>query len=291
MQAENSGKINQYKKRKRRSPNYPYLSLRDALDKAEVVFDSEHNNYCPVDAVASLWKASPKSSSLQKSIAALVQFGLFDEKGSGSKREVKVSDLAVNILVPPDQAERLSAIRDAALAPKLHSELWARYNTRLPKNDNSIMHYLVSGREEGVFNKDAAVHFIKSFRDTLAFARLEEGGEIPSGNEAFDTQNEDKTSTSPEASVKDAKPKEEGPFFSTPRGQSANAESMIELPITLPSLKIAAVRVPKTMTNLEFESLLATLSSFRGALVREQLREHSDSNENDDEENRRWIDI
>jgi hypothetical protein len=175
------------KKHVRRSPNYPYLALSQAIGKARTLHDSEHDHFVPVEAAARLWKLSPTSSSLQKTIAALTQYGLIEEKGSGSGRQVKVSGRALDILIRPDHSpERQKALRDAALAPKLHSELWEKYDKRLPKSDESLRVFLLREREDGVFNKDSVDDFLKRFRETLAFAKIDDGTTI---GEAKDDSN------------------------------------------------------------------------------------------------------
>lgn len=42
---------------------------------------------------------------------------------------------------------------------------------------------------------------------------------------------------------------------------------MRDLPITLPSLAVAVLRVPVPMTKTDFDALLSALQSFEGALL------------------------
>jgi hypothetical protein len=160
------------KAHKHRSPAYPAIGLKEAIEKASVLHDCEDRHYAPLDALSAHWEIKQSNSSIQGIISALKQFGLLEEQGSGESRQFRVTDLALDILTyehdPPKQA---GAIRQAALKPAIHQELWAKYGGKLPSDPN-IKAYLTREREPIKFNKKHVEGFIAQFRDTLAFAKV-----------------------------------------------------------------------------------------------------------------------
>ena len=157
-------------KRKHRSPAYPGIDLREALAKAEVIRRMEGKNPAPVSAVLEHWGYKPRSGQGKVALSALIKFGLLEDEGSGENRKVRLTPLALKILLDdrPESPERLEAIRTAALMPAIHKELWGKYQGSLP-SDANLRYYL---RTERGFQDEAADLFIKQFRSTLAFAQL-----------------------------------------------------------------------------------------------------------------------
>src|SRR4051812_14070001 len=102
-----------------RSPNYPYITLPAALDRAKQLYDVEKRGAAAIPVVAKHWDYSPKSSGLLQSIAALKSYGLLDEEGRGDDRRVRLSDLALRILLDqrPDPRERREMLQRSARMP------------------------------------------------------------------------------------------------------------------------------------------------------------------------------
>jgi hypothetical protein len=127
-------------------------------------------------------------------VAALKSFGLFDEIESGGSRTFKVSELGLKIVADkrPDSPEREAAIREAALRPKIHAEIWRKYNGRLP-SDAELEYRL---ENDWNFNKNVIKTFIKELRDTISFANLKDTDIIgePEGGEGTSVEDEDRVS-------------------------------------------------------------------------------------------------
>jgi hypothetical protein len=68
----------------------------------------------------------------------------------------------------PGEPRHQAAIRDAALAPKLHAELWDQYGAEMPA-DIEVRRFLIRGRN---FYDRAADKFIREYKATLEFAGL-----------------------------------------------------------------------------------------------------------------------
>src|SRR5262245_52956023 len=103
-------------KTKIRSPAYPGINLEDAITYAEQLYEQEDGRFANVEAVAEHWEMAVKSSSFQVALAALKHFGFLVDEGSKENRRVKLTDLALDIVIHElGSANREQAIRDAAL--------------------------------------------------------------------------------------------------------------------------------------------------------------------------------
>jgi len=157
---------------KKRSPNYPGISLDMAIQRAGELYAKERQHPAPVLTVAQHWNYKSFNGPASVSLAALKKFGLLEDVGSGDARAARVSDVAVEIIASPHQQQRQAAIRDAALRPEIHREMWERYGPQLP-SDATLQWELTRSRG---FTETGASEFIREYKATLAFARLEEAG-------------------------------------------------------------------------------------------------------------------
>jgi len=157
-------------RRKGRSPNYPGISLDVAIQRAGELYAKERQHPAPVTTVARHWSYKSFNGPASVSLAALKKFGLLEDEGSGDARVARVSDVAVEILANPHEERKRAAIRDAAIRPEIHREMWERYGSQLP-SDATLQWELTRSRG---FTETGAAEFIREYKATLAFARLEE---------------------------------------------------------------------------------------------------------------------
>lgn len=155
-------------RRKGRSPAYPAISLEKAIQRARLVHDAEGTYKVPVSSVVSKWGYSSLNGPASLTVSALKKFGLFDDEGNKAERTVAVTDLAVRILKHPNPEERQAAIREAALCPSIHMEMWEQYGTKLP-SDETLEWRLT--RDRG-FTQTGAREFVREWRETMTFAGL-----------------------------------------------------------------------------------------------------------------------
>lgn len=105
---------------------------------------------------------------------------------SDTGKDVRLSKLALDILLDqqPDSVERKEFIKQAAMTPKIHKELWGKWQDELP-SDATILTYLI--RDRG-FNEPAAKDLLVEYKDTLSFAKVSKSDKMPS-NESGDEDN------------------------------------------------------------------------------------------------------
>lgn len=165
------------KRPKGRSPSYPALDLKTAIDRARRLYEQERHHATPVETAVRHWGYKSLSGPANGALAALKKFGLSLDEGSGATRRVRLTDLAVDIIANPDQVRREAAIRQAALTPPIHRELWDRWGRELPSDENLRWEL---HRERG-FTETGATEFIAEYRATIDFAKLEPRSEVDDG--------------------------------------------------------------------------------------------------------------
>lgn len=161
--------------RKSRSPNYPRLGLAEAIEQVNKVYKKERTHKTSREAVAeALGYTSLNGASMGK-IGTLRQYGLLEEDDDG----LRVSQDAVAlVMLPEGDPERVTALRKAAFAPRLFSELRSEYGETLP-SDVSLRYALI---KKG-FTEKAANDAIRAYRDTLEFVSEEAAEYTDAGDE------------------------------------------------------------------------------------------------------------
>jgi len=143
-----------------RSPKYPNYPLSVAIENIRKVYDADRTASLPREVIARHLGYSGLSGASDGNIATLAQYGFLERTSSG---EMKVSQLAIDILVPEDENQRKTAINKAALAPSLFLEIWNHFEKRIP-SDEALRTYLL--RRE--FNDRAINPIMKSFAPTVS---------------------------------------------------------------------------------------------------------------------------
>lgn len=135
------------KKAKERSPNFPFISLANALERARQFMAEEKRGSAPFTVAAGHWGYSSTSSGAMQTAAALKSYGLISDEGSGPQRKVRLTDLALRILLDdrPNSIEREQYKRQAALSPTVAVEIYQKWPDSLPSEAN-LRHYLILER-------------------------------------------------------------------------------------------------------------------------------------------------
>jgi hypothetical protein len=161
-----------------RSPPFPTLSLQRALERAEQIYRQERDHPAPMASLARAWGMSPTSSGPVVTVAALRQYGLVEDEGSGEGRKIRLTHDALRIILDkvPSSPTRLEAIRRAFLSPRIFTELWDRWKSDLP-SEQTMINYLVLERRlnnQAPFSEQSASELLANYRASLPFACPEE---------------------------------------------------------------------------------------------------------------------
>lgn len=143
---------------KARSPGYPAIGLKEAIEKVKLVYAKEYQNKVPRKVVAEHMGYGSLSGASLPVLAALNKFGLLDGRGD----ETRVSDRALAIIAhEPGAPERLAAIREAADEPALFVELDGKFPAG-KASDAAIRSYLLTSK----YLPEAADTAIRAYRET-----------------------------------------------------------------------------------------------------------------------------
>ena len=144
---------------RRRSPNYPGISLQVAIERIGVIHRLQGQAPEPREVVAKHLGFGGLNGAALKVLSALLKYGLLDDVGAG---ECRVSDTAINILAPNSEQEKRKAIELAAFSYPLFAEFRERWEGSMP-SEESLRAYLVRRH----FSETAIKSVLESYKDTL----------------------------------------------------------------------------------------------------------------------------
>ena len=247
----------QAKRKKGRSPSYPGIDLQEALARAKTLYGIERRNRIPVMTALEHWGYKSASGPGAVVLAALKKFGLVEDEGTGSKRHVKLTPLALQIIQDEreDSPERGDAIRQAAMLPPIHSQLWSEYGGDLPSDANLRFKLL----NERAFTESGAAEFIREFRRTIAFAKQADSDSL--SEDVGDKAEEERRSGMGGAGIALRPP---------PSAQT------VQLPIS--PAEWATLQAPFPLTEAKWKQMLAVLNAMKPALV-QNGEEHAEAPE------------
>lgn len=168
-----------------RSPRFPSHSLDEALVYAKKIYDGVHKSTVDSETALRIMGFSGRNGASASALGSLRQFALIEGMGE----RTRVSDLAISIFAPIDNAERVGALRESAFRPKAFAAISERFANKIPALDEPIKAFLV--REQG-FGPAGAKQCIESLRATISFLE----GEAESLTEAKPETHGDETAAS-----------------------------------------------------------------------------------------------
>lgn len=240
-----------------RSPSYPFLSLKKAIDLADKFYNEEGKHKAIPDIAIEHLGYKASSSTGIRALAALTSFGLLDADGAGVERRVWVSELGRAILLDlrEKSPERMKAVQEAALKPPIYRELWERWGSDLP-SEATIKTVLLKDLD---FNAAALGPFIKNMKATFEFARLSGLSEMSEEEFADDVEEEEDVEQEVSTKLNPKKP-----------SHTPNVEiQSITLPLIGGGMAILQIPVPLSEENFDF--LVGLLGSMKKALIKKEV--------------------
>lgn len=229
-----------------RSPNYPAIGLEKAVERAQTLQGQGATKHLiPLTVAFTAWDC--KGALGYRTTAALEAYGLVETEGQTDKRQIRLTESARRILLgAPEKPELL---RQAALKPSLHAELWKKYEGDLPA-DGVIKNYLQIDKQ---FNPNSVDAFIEQFRRTIKYAGLgesdkldaEDKQDIDDGEQFIPDQFQMPTLDSTKISDSGKRRQTSQP---PPQGQ-------LPFPLYLSKTQKAMLYVPAAMTQAEYDEL------------------------------------
>lgn len=178
----------QKKRTHHRSPSYPMLNLKEAVEKAALIYGGDKRSLTSRAVILKhLGYEDESNGTGNRELSALKQYGLIEEQG----RQFRISDRAYAILFLSDSSdEKRTKLSDAALAPTIFRDIWAKYGS--DASDETLKDYLIQSKD---FNPASVIEVVRNYRTTIDFAKpvaiTDAGGdENDSGQEQGETGTE-----------------------------------------------------------------------------------------------------
>jgi len=150
---------------KARSPSYPSIGLKEAIEKVQAIYSKDYQNQVPRSVAAEHMGYAGLNGKSLGVLSALLKYGLLEGRGDSTR----VSDLALRIIAHMHgDPERAEAIMDAAARPELFAELDKRYPDG-KGSDAAIRSYLLTQK----FIPQAADNALRSYRETRSLVEAE----------------------------------------------------------------------------------------------------------------------
>ena len=145
-------------RKRTRSPNYPSISLPDALERLARLRNEIQWHKAPREVVAKGIGYAKLHGASAGAISALQKYGLLERDGD----DLKISDLGKRYLNPLGSEEESEALVEAATNPSLFAELDEQFPGGT-SNDDLLQNYLV---RKG-FSQVALPSVLRAYRETL----------------------------------------------------------------------------------------------------------------------------
>ncbi len=166
---------------KQRSPNFPVISLKQAVEKVTAIFNKEQLAPAQRLAVLKHMGYSSENGASRMVLSALKKFDLINE----DRGSILLTENAKNIVVITDENDerRINSLKNCALSPEIYRKLWEKYQaTGLPSDESLRAELILSSG----FNAKAVNSFIADFRETLEFAKIKTGDLVSNKGQSSD---------------------------------------------------------------------------------------------------------
>ena len=176
-------------KRRHRSPNYPAVGLRDAVERLRNLYAKDGKAGAPAHLAAVHIGFSKPHGQAMSVLAALKRFGLLAESGgrfAPTQRGLEILNL------PAGDQRRQKALQEAAVEPSIYRELIEQHRESGWPADDVLASELVTYRS---FNPKAVERFVTDLRDTLEFSGLSDPSALEATAEVETVQEPEKSVT------------------------------------------------------------------------------------------------
>ena len=153
-------------KKRQRSPNYPAVGLREAVERVGKLYELDGKAGAPPEIAAKHIGFGTAHGQAMAVLSALKKFGLVAEDNG----RIVPSQRAIEIIVlEPGDPRRTQALTQAVLSPHIYKQLIGEHRETGFPADDTLKRELVAYKR---FNPKAVGSFVKDLKDSLEFAGL-----------------------------------------------------------------------------------------------------------------------
>lgn len=152
------------KRKRERSPEYPAESLKRCIELAQKLYERDRQSWTPNQTAVTHLGYNSLNGKSRTVLSAIKKFGLIEYRG----RDLRVTDLAMRILVPKNPAEKVAALQEALLQPKLYQWFLDEFPGWDLPSDETLRARLIRDRE---FNPSAVKGVIDDLKASVEYVR------------------------------------------------------------------------------------------------------------------------
>ena len=179
---------------KDRSPSFPFIPLKTAIERLEAFEKTFGRHSTPATKVGLAWGMKEKSSQADQTLAALKSFGLLKYEGMGEARHATLTDEGRGYLRANQELKKKEILKTCALRPKIIRKFWAAWGADRPLDAVALDKLIEDG-----FSDAGANNFLKVYDETTAFAGLSASDKIT--REAGDGDEDSEGAETPEKPI------------------------------------------------------------------------------------------
>jgi hypothetical protein len=169
------------KAQRTRSPNYPYYDLRECVAFLEKLYKKYGINEVHIEDAITQFGHSPTSSTANRVIASMINFGLLDSRGTKDNKFVRPTRLAQEILLEKEESpHRIELLQEAAKKDSSMQEIWEKWGPNIPPED-TIKRIL---QLEMKYSPDGAKRFASTIIGSYDYARISDISQKKTGDDA-----------------------------------------------------------------------------------------------------------
>lgn len=230
---------------KTRSPNYPSISLDEAIQRLKPIYEKQQRYPASREVLAKLMGYKGLNGASATVVSALSKYRLLEGHGDN----LRVSELGQDLVLHrKGDPEYTDALRTAAFMPAFFQELRDQYPTGLPHD-----HSLRASLTKRGFNPKAIDGAVRAYRDTIEFLEAE------IGEMATDSALEQSLT---DVQQPDDRPNSEVANPTTPLGQHS-----VSLPLSSSPLDWATLTAAFPLSEAAWNQMIAVLTAMKPALV------------------------
>lgn len=247
--------------KRQRSPNYPSIPLSKAIDLANELYGQDKMSYVNlINLGYAHMNLSPTSNS-QRIISTMLDYGILEDQGEGSAKEIRITELGRNIILDTRQEsdERTQNLRIAVLKSPLMRKIWNNWHRNLPAQD-SIKYTL---RTKMDFTERASDRLCNVIKQNYSFANLYEYHEIAENpGDEDDDDDAGESGKSHEGAT---------PEFEK-MGKHIN-ENWIDFSLSLGANQKARLQISNKLSEDDFEFLITWIKRLQKDIIEETNEE------------------
>lgn len=142
-----------------RSPNYPAISLPDAIERIRKIHTKAHTHKVDAETIVKAAGYGGLNGAALTVLSALKKYDLLEEVG----KDLRVSPMAMTIIADPvESEERRNAIQTAAFSPSLFIDIRKQFPDSVP-NDEIVRSFLLKKS----FSASSVDTAIRAFRESM----------------------------------------------------------------------------------------------------------------------------